>query len=242
MGKTGLFLTIFILNMVFASVCKSQTGVYNKTFAAADSLIENFMQKYSIGAGEVAITKDGKLVYNRAFGFSNLAKTDTTKPYNLFRIMSLSTQYTAIAIMQLIQDTNLNLNITDKVFRKANSTSGILDQPYYQNAIRDGHIYNITIQQLLEHNAGWDRDSACDGYPSCDPIEFPLHVNSVMKQQRIADNTNPIGDTKYPVGDSTLIKFLLQKGLNHNPGITYAYSNIGYLILGKVIEKKTHTT
>ena len=89
------------------------------------------------------------------------------------------------------------LKLSDSVF----GSSRVLSSPYYLGAITDSRCYNMTIKQLLEHTAGWDRDIACDGYSHCDPISFPLHVTSALGEGN-------------PVGDSTLIKFLLGKGLN----------------------------
>ena len=42
-----------------------------------------------------------------------------------------------------------------------------------------------------------------------------------------------------PVGDSTLVRFMLSKGLNFKPGARFAYSNTGYLVLGKILEAVT---
>jgi len=224
--KRSIPLLLVLSLLLFTTVCKGQTGVDDPSFYHVDSLIEDFTQKYSIGAASVAITKDGNLVYNRSFGFSDLAKTDSAKPYDRYRIMSLSKQYTSIAIMQLVQNDTLRLD--DRVFADTiHQVPGIFELPcyrYYLDAIHDTNIYRITVRQLLEHNAGWDRDLPCDGFSSCDPHTFPLHVAKALNEPS-------------PIGDSALIKFLLVKGLDHEPGLKYAYSNVGYLILGKIIEK-----
>src|SRR5918911_16126 len=39
-----------------------------------------------------------------------------------------------------------------------------------------------------------------------------------------------------------MIKFLIQRGLDFTPGTAFNYSNVGYLVLGEVIEKKTGMT
>jgi len=213
--KTKILILIFTLFTVFL---KAQTGVATDNFKGADYEIKHFLATWKIKGGSVAITKNGKLVYNKGFGFSDQDNSISAKPNDLYRIASVSKPITAIAIMQMIQ--NKYLSLTDTVFGK----NKILNQPYYLDAISDSRICSITIQNLLEHTAGWDRAISCDGYSDCDPPFFPLHVTAVEKESN-------------PVGDSTLIKFLLQKGLNHNPGEVFAYSNVGYLILGKVIEK-----
>jgi len=188
----------------------------------------------SIPGATFALAKDGKLVYMRSFGNANIAGTEPTQPYHLFRIASLSKPITSVAIMKLVQNGQLNLN--DRVF----GAGGILqNNTYFNNAnITDGKIYNITVAHLLEHSAGWNRDIGCFPNPTspypwqvggCDPISAPLHVS-----QKLGEGN--------PVSEEALIKFLLEKGLDFTPGTGHAYSNISYLMLGKVIESITSMT
>jgi len=214
-----IFIFLFLL-LLTGNRASAQTGIPVPEMTATDNLVSSFLSTWNIPGATVAITKDGRLIYNRAFGWANMAHTEPMQPYTLLRIASNSKAITGIAIMKLVEDGLLNLN--DTVF----GTGRILDQPYYLSAISDSRIYNITVKELLEHTAGWNRDVNCDGYIGCDPIGFPTHVATVLGEAN-------------PVGDSSMIKFLLQKGLNFDPGTAYAYSNVGYLVLGKIIKAKT---
>ena len=209
----------------------AQTGIAPASMAQCDTGMQTFMSNYQIPGATYAIAKNGKLVYLRAFGKANQAGTETTLPSHLFRIASLSKPITSIAIMKLIE--NGQLNLSDKVF----GTNGILNSdPYFAGAgVTDTRVFNITIQHLLEHSAGWNRDLAMSpsplppypyGYSHSDPIAFPLHV------------TQSLGEAN-PVSRRAMIKFLMKKGLNFAPGTAYNYSNIGFLILAEVIEKKS---
>lgn len=185
---------------------------------ALDHKIDNFLSAWNISAAAVAITKDGEMIYNKGFGHSDLAKTKAAKVDDLYRIASVSKTITAIAVMKLVELGKLTLD--DKVFGEGK----ILDQPYYLKVITDRRIYEITVKDLLEHTSGWDRNIPWNGYPHSDPAFYPLRVSSVLNEPN-------------PVGDSALIKFSLLKGIHHHPGSVYAYSNVGYLVLGKIIEK-----
>ena len=197
-----------------------QTGLYFSQTYKADTLIAAFMKKWNIDGGAVAIARKGRVIYNRGFGYADQDSGEVAHPYHLYRIASVSKPITSIGVMKLIE--NNKLSLTDTVF----GAGRIIDDNYYLGVITDSRIYDITVQQLLEHTAGWDRSVSCDGFSGCDPIGFPLHVTSTLGEGN-------------PVTDSALIKFLLKKGLNDAPGTHYAYSNIGYLILAKVIERKT---
>jgi CubicO group peptidase (beta-lactamase class C family) len=225
---TGIVaLTVF----AFALPIFAQTGIPVGSMSQCDTQMQTFLNNYQIPGATLAIAKNGKLVYMRAFGTANQAGTEATQPYHMFRIASISKPITSIAIMKLIE--NGQLSLSDKPF----GPGGILNaDPYFAGAnITDPRIYNITIQNLLEHSAGWNRDlpispNPLPPYPwsfgGSDPIDFPLHV------------TQTLGEAN-PVTRRAMIKFLIQKGLDFTPGTAQSYSNIGYLVLGEVIEKKT---
>jgi CubicO group peptidase (beta-lactamase class C family) len=220
--------------LVFALPTFAQTGIPAGSMGQCDTQMQTFLANYHIPGATFAITKNGKLIYMRAFGTANRAGTEVTQPYHMFRIASLSKPITSIAIMKLIE--NGQLSLSDKPF----GPGGILSvDPYFANAnVTDTRVYNITIQNLLEHSAGWNRDLPISpnppppypwSYGASDPIDFPLHV------------TQTLGEAN-PVTRRAMIKFLVQKGLDFTPGTDFNYSNIGYLVLGEVIEKKTGLT
>jgi CubicO group peptidase (beta-lactamase class C family) len=187
-------------------------------FNNIDANVNEFMKKWNITGGAVAITKNGKTIYNGGFGFSDAKHGTPTKANDLFRIASVSKPITSLAIMKLVEEGKLSLD--DKVFGKGK----LLEQAYYLEVINDPRLYSVTVQNLLEHTSGWNRNAPVDGYSHFDPAFFPLHVTETEQEPN-------------PVGDSTLIRFSLRKGLQQNPGTKFSYSNVGYLVLGKIIEK-----
>ncbi|MES2645975.1 MAG: serine hydrolase [Bacteroidota bacterium] len=224
-----LFFFLVIITTVRGSI--AQTGIADPAMQKPDSLVKQFLKDYDIPGASIALAKDGKIVYMRGFGFANLNRTEPTQPSYLFRIASLSKQITSIAIMKLIEDGLLNM--TDRVF----GLHGLLQyHPVLSKAtITDDRIYDITVQQLLEHSAGWDRDSKCNPNPTlpysyfvnnCDPINMPLRVAMFTQ-------------TPNPISKHAMAKYVLEKGLDFTPGTRFSYSNMGYLLLGEIIEQLT---
>ncbi|HEX8350960.1 MAG TPA: serine hydrolase [Hymenobacter sp.] len=212
-----LFTLLFVL---FTLKATAQTGILVPQLASCDSTIQKFVKRWDMLGASVAIARNGKLMYARSFGYADLNRTTPLQPYHLLRVASLSKSVTSLAIMKLVEQSQLDLS--HKVF----GPTGYLGGAYYTSVISDPRLYDITVQHLLEHTAGWDRSVGCDGFANCDPITFPLHVTKAMKASD-------------PVADSTLVRFMLAKGLDFAPGTEYAYSNVGYLILGKLVEAAT---
>ena len=89
--------------------------------------------------GSLTIAKDGKVLYTRAIGYSQINGTEK-KPLtaaNRFRIASITKMFTAAIILQLVEEGKLKLTDTlDKFF------------PQIPNARK------ITIVQMLSHRSG----------------------------------------------------------------------------------------
>jgi CubicO group peptidase (beta-lactamase class C family) len=163
----------------------------------------------------VAVTKDGRLVYAKGFGYADEQNNEPVYAHHQFRLASVSKLVTAIAIMQLNEQEKFDLD--DPVF----GPTGILNDSTYRY-YSDPRIEKITIRHLLTHTAGWSKRAG-------DPM-FQTHL--VARKMK----------TGLPVTNETTIQFVLKKKLNYEPGSKYSYSNVGYVILGKVIEKITKMT
>lgn len=179
-------------------------------FASVDKTVKSFLYKWSITGASVAIAKDGKLIYSKGFGLADTALKTEIHPYNRFRVASISKLVTAVAIMKLREDGKLAMH--DKVF----GPDGILNDPYFSEP-RDKRVYGITVGHLLSHEGGWSQRHG-------DQMFMPVIVAEKM-------GVEPPADTK------TIVRFALNKRLHFTPGTGRAYSNLGYGILGLIIEK-----
>lgn len=227
-----LLLPTALFFFIFSGI--AQNGIPVPEMTDCDAQIQSFMSTFDIPSLTMALAKDGELKYMRSFGNANISGSEPTQPYHMFRIASVSKPITAIGIMKLVEDGVISLN--DKVF----GTGGILENHWYfsNSTIPDNRVYDITVQMLLEHSAGWDRNVNCFPDPTtpypwffggCDPIVAPLHVTLEQGEQN-------------PVKEEFLINYVLEKNLNFTPGTAYAYSNMGFLVLSEIIEEVTGQT
>lgn len=174
-----------------------------------DKDVEKFIKRWKIQGASIAVTRDEQLVYAKGFGIANEETGEEVKPGHLFRIASVSKLITAVAIMKLVEEERLDLN--DHVFGK----EGILCDSVFLN-YEDPRIEDITVKHLLNHTAGWSRYAG-------DPLFNPLYIARKM-------------NVPAPAGFDDILQYTLQRQLNYDPGSRYSYSNLGYAILGKIIE------
>lgn len=117
-----------------------------------DNSVIAYMKKHNVPGLSIAIAKDDKLIYTKAYGFADVMTQEKVTTKSLFRLASVSKPITAIAIMKLIQDGKLSLN--SKIF----GDSGILGTDYGPLP-NDPNIKKITIDHLLHHTSGWSRNT-----------------------------------------------------------------------------------
>ncbi|MDZ4711060.1 MAG: serine hydrolase [bacterium] len=86
----------------------------------------------------VIVSKDGKPLYKKAFGMADMEADLKLKTDNVFAIGSMTKQFTAVAVLMLVQDGKLNL--TDDVKKYL---------PDYNT-----HGKTITLKHLLTHTSG----------------------------------------------------------------------------------------
>ncbi len=189
------------------------SGQADPRFNSFDVLIREFMQEHRVPGISIAVTDHGKLVFARGYGYADVAQHQAVTPEHLFRIASISKPITAVAILQLVEQGKLQLDerVVDVLgFRsELESLEGA-----------DARLAEITIQQLLEHRGGWDRDAS-----------FDAMFQSVRFAKQVG--VDP------PADQATVIKAMLSQKLDFAPGERYAYSNFGYCLLGRVIEQQS---
>jgi CubicO group peptidase (beta-lactamase class C family) len=208
--------TVYILALAVALTinAKAQTGTPVPELTNFDAAMLNLLNTYDVPGGQLAITRNGKLVYNRGFGYADTASQTLVQPHHVFRLASVSKPITSIAIMKLVENGLVDLN--DTVF----GPTGILNDAIYQQ-ILDPRVKDITVAQLLRHEGGWDSDVSGDPMFNAFNIATAMGVNS-------------------PPDASTVIQYIVaNKMLDFTPGTSYKYSNFGYAILGRIVEKLT---
>lgn len=179
-------------------------------FDGFDRVINHFIKRWDVVGASVAVARDGDLIYAKGFGFVDSTTLQQVQPYNRFRIASISKLITAVAVMKLQEEGKLSLH--DKVF----GPEGILNDPFYDNP-KDKRVYGITVAHLLAHEGGWTTRYG-------DHMFMPFVVADAM-------------GVSAPVDTKTIVRFALNKNLHFTPGTGRSYSNLGYTILGLVIEK-----
>jgi CubicO group peptidase (beta-lactamase class C family) len=184
------------------------TGRPLPAFQAVDHKVETVMRDSGTRAVGVAITRQERLVYARGYTWGE-PSYPVTQPETMFRIASCTKPITSMAIHFLIQQGQLRL--TDRM-------QNILSlQPPPGRSIAAG-MGNITVHHLLTHAAGWDRTQVYDLAP-------------------LEDVARAFGQNSLSITREQMARYKLSEPLQFTPGSRMAYCNLGYLLLGMIVDR-----
>jgi N-acyl-D-amino-acid deacylase len=188
------------------------SGVLDESFRELDRVIRAFMERSGAPGAGVAVTDHGRLVLARGYGYADIASQKPVTPTSMFRIASISKPITGVAIMQLVEQGKLKLS--DRVM------DILTCEPADKADKVDERWADITVEQCLQHRGGWDRDVSFDGMFRAVQFAQQLHIPPPAQQEDV-------------------IRCMLNVKLDFDPGERYAYSNFGYNVLGRIIERIT---
>jgi len=136
--KTLLIGIIFLSCFFCNSERKSEivlTQEQEQKVAKIDSVL-NYYYVLGILNGTVLVAEAGKVIYQKGFGYANMDTKETLEPKSVFRLASISKQFTAMCIMMLEEQNKLSY---DDDFQK------YLPELKYEG---------VTIRHLLWHTSG----------------------------------------------------------------------------------------
>lgn len=132
MNLAKLF-TLFLLAFITATNASAQQSVQN-----IDGLMKQY-HDYGQFNGSILVAEKGKVIYKKGFGMANMEWAIPNEPDTKFRTGSVTKQFTAALVLQLVEEGKLKLDgkITDYL-------------PDYRKDTGE----KVTIHHLLNHTSG----------------------------------------------------------------------------------------
>lgn len=167
-------------NIAKCAIEKKNNSSFEKYFVSKESfeikkkLSTFFKKQFSLGnfAGAVLVSYKGQIIYKDAFGYSNRKLKIPITTQTAFQIGSMSKQFTAIAILQLVAQEKITLDTPIETIYP--------DFPYH----------GITIRMLLTHRSGlpnyiYQLENA------------PLNKNELFNNQQVVDYMTRLNEKSY---------------------------------------------
>lgn len=171
--------------------------------------IAAYMQTNAVPGFTVAISRQGRLVYARGFGYANQESGELAGPDHRFRIASVSKPVCAVSVLHVLERSRTR-SLASTLFGTGSIFGSDYGTPPYS-----ARETSITVRHVLNHTAGWPDDGRLwwDDYPSYGSEHAPFISYQLNSVAQIAD-----------------------------PGRVGRYSNLGFVIAARVVEKLTGRT
>jgi len=127
-----------LLLLLFYNACNGQSIKIYDTVYKVDTLIQSCTNQNKF-SGNILIAKEGKVIFEKSYGFADRELNIPNSRITKFRIGSLTKQFTAVMIMQLVESGKLELQAPITKYLN-----------YYRKDFGD----SITIHHLLTHTSG----------------------------------------------------------------------------------------
>jgi CubicO group peptidase (beta-lactamase class C family) len=223
---------LFFLGCSFTIQAQSSKILLTRSSAAAAGFSEERIKRIDLNLQKWVdekqmngcvgfISKNGKIIYHKAFGFDNLDKKTPMRTDHIFRLASQTKAITSVAIMMLYEEGKLSLN--DPVFKfipefkkpSVIEKFNLADTTWTSIPAKR----EITIKDLLTHTSGI-------GYAQIGSKE----ANAMYHKYGVIGG---IGVPGYKLSD--IIKNLGKLPLFHQPGEKFTYG-LNSDVLGYVVE------
>lgn len=248
-------LILFFLFLMLLSCTDSSDKSASRYNYRLDRAFKGFNKEFGFN-GTVLIAIDDNILFNKGYGFSDPDFGIKNIPSTKFMIGSLTKQFTAIAIMILVDEGKIKLSDTVNLYLPDFPNGGA-----------------ITIKNLLSHTSGLPREGDYRYFIGdidknkldvdiCHTINDTAKFSDIKKnytgdnEKYVLKNTTSFQDryeltymfhtlglsTDSPplsLSDGVLKLIETQRSRNVKNGECYLYSNYGYMMAGFIIEKIT---
>lgn len=160
-------------SFVFFSLLTISLLAQPASFQDTIKKIDELFSSYNINTpgGVLTIARKGQIIYNKAFGMADLEHNLANTTETIFEAGSVSKQFTAAAILLLVQDGKLSL---DDDIRKY-----VPEVPDYGQVIK--------IRHLMTHSSGlrdWGSVAGISGWERGKRVHTHAHVLQILSKQK----------------------------------------------------------
>jgi CubicO group peptidase (beta-lactamase class C family) len=199
-GTTALISILFLAGAIPATAQAPPAPELKALIERLDGRASAELAKDKVGSVTVGVVSGSHLVWTKSYGLADVEKKIPATADTVYRIGSITKQFTALMLLQLVQEGKVHLSDpVEKYFPEVNKIQGRLP-----------NAPPITLVQLATHTSGLEAE--------------PENLEKYLE--------GPVSEW-----EKVLIAALPQTRYADEPGTLFAYSNVGYAILGAALSR-----
>jgi CubicO group peptidase (beta-lactamase class C family) len=194
-----------------------QENSFAQNFSKIDSVISAEVINKNIAGGVALIMHNGKIVYDKAFGFADVSQKVPMTTESIFRIASQTKAIVSIAFLQLVQQNKIGLDdpIENYIPAFKNQQVAVF---VGDSIVLVPKNRSITPRDLLSHQSGI---SSADEYPKFNNLFSKYNLNKSL-------------NSEFENLDAEIAQ-IAKMPLVHQPGERFSYG-LSTNVIGRLIE------
>ncbi len=134
----------------------STAGVSETRLKRLDQFIQKYVDEKQFNGATAIIVRDGKIVYFKAFGYSDIQQKKVMEKDNIFRIASMTKPIISVATMMLFEEGKFSLDDPISKFIPAFKNPKVIDKynPADTSYTTIPAKSEITVRQLMNQTSG----------------------------------------------------------------------------------------
>jgi len=225
-----LLFSVAVFAQTGATLTKGQPAAVGMSADALDKIdqhVQAYMDENKLPGGSFMVAKEGKIIYNKSFGYRDSKKQQAYGEGDIWRLASMTKAVTAVSIMQLYEQGKIGLDDPVHKYIPAFKDQVILDEfnkadsSYTTIPVEK----DVTIRNLLTHTSGIVYGSFNPGKLMAVYQKFEMNV----------------GFSHETWSTEEWINRLAKVPLAHQPGDRFSYG-LNMDVLGRIIEVVSGTT
>ena len=206
-------------NQFNVSTNPAKQGFSPERLKRVDALLQGFIDKGLAPNAVAMVARNGEVVLHKAYGYSNLEKKTPARTSDIYRIASQSKAITTTTLMTLFEEGKFMLDEPISKYIPAFKNPVVLVSFEKNDPVKGTYETRpakseITIRQLLAHNAGI-------------PYEHPLDQRPEFKV--------PFFGSKEADKLETVVNKLAKRPLLKDPGEAFTYG-LNTDVIGRLVE------
>jgi CubicO group peptidase (beta-lactamase class C family) len=187
-----------------------------------DQLVQQYIDSGWVRGVDAFIARNGKIVYNKAFGMADAENNIPMKTDAIFRIASQTKAITSVAVMMLFEEGKFLLDDPVSKYIPSFAHPKVLAEfnPKDSSYTTIPAKREITIRDLLTHTSGIDYAQIGSDKMKAIYAKAGIYLGFVSERLFLADAINKLGTLP----------------LVHQPGELFTYS-LGVDVLGYLVER-----
>jgi CubicO group peptidase (beta-lactamase class C family) len=169
-GFLRLFVILFIFSVSSVVLALEESTLLVKKDAKAiisdlETLIPGLMKKARVPGLQIALIREGKIIWNRGFGVKNASTKKPVTQETIFEAASLTKPFFAYVVMKLVEEKVLDLDTPLIAYLPKESIEKELGHPLEEPGFHRDWLEKITARHVLSHSSGLPHGESGKPFP-----------------------------------------------------------------------------